>query len=75
MAKQSAAVEHALSVIAHVAMATDMSKKVAGMKGFRTFYVNQLSANDKAILRRFEELTKQAYADAVKMLEKDQGNG
>lgn len=73
MAKISASTEHALSVIAHLAMAKDMSKNIEGMKGFYTFYQDQLSAGDKKIVERFGELCHQAYADLAKLMANEIG--
>ncbi len=71
MAKISAATDHALSVIAHLAMASDLSKNVKGMEGFRDFYQKQLPAQDKAILRRFGSLCEIANSAFIKAFEQD----
>lgn len=73
MAKLSAAIEHALSVIAHVVMAADMSRKVKGMEGFRDYYMKQIPAADRAIFRRFETKMEQAYADLARLLKEEEG--
>lgn len=75
MAKLSKATEHALNVIAHVVMASDMSKNVKGMEGFRDHYMKQLPAADRAIFRRFETTLKEAYADAARLLQEDLEGG
>ena len=75
MAKLSAATEHALSVIAHVVMADDLARNVKGMDGFRAHYMKQMSAADRAIFRRFKTVMKQAYADAVGLLQKELEGG
>lgn len=71
MAKLSKATEHALNVIAHVVMASDMSKKVKGMEGYRDHYMKQMPAADRAIFRRFETVLKKAYADTARLLQDD----
>lgn len=76
MAKFSAATDHALSVIAHFAMAADLSKNVKGMKGFADFWKGQLPAGDKAVLRRFKSLCRIAHIDLVKAMEQEfKGDG
>ena len=69
MAKLSKATEHALNVIAHVVMASDMSKNVKGMEGFRDHYMKQMPAADRAIFRRFDNVLKKAYADTARLLQ------
>ena len=71
MAKFSAATDHALSVIAHLAMARNLSKSVKGMEGFYDFYASRLAAKDKEVLKRFDSLCRVAYIDLASMFERD----
>ncbi len=71
MAKLTASAERALSIIAHLSMASRFDKDVEGMTGFLEFYKKRLSRQDKEVFKRFDELCKQAAKDLVKMLEQD----
>jgi hypothetical protein len=72
MAKRlSVSAEHALSVLAHVGMANRLDKEVSGMAGFSEFYKKQMTAADRAIWSRFDELCRQAYRDLVRLMEQD----
>lgn len=71
MAKISAATDRALDVIAHVAMAGDLSQKVDGMEKFLEHYLKQLSTGDKAIYQRFKTLYQKARHDFSDLLEQE----
>lgn len=71
MAKFSAATDHALDVIAHVAMAGNLSGKVEGMERFQEHYLKQLSAGDKAIYQRFKALHQKARGDLARLMEQE----
>lgn len=69
--KQSAAVEKALNVIAHVVMSAQLEAKVKGMKGFHDHYLRNMSAVDKAIYARFQEIGKEAFAELARLTKED----
>lgn len=71
MPKFSAATDHALDVIAHVAMAGNLAAKVEGMQGFHEHYFKQLSAGDKAIYQRFKRLYEKARGDIAGLMEQE----
>lgn len=56
-------------------MAVDLSKRVAGMDGFRDYYVKGMSAADRAILSRFEQILKDAYIGGAQLLEREMRDG
>lgn len=69
--KLSAGEERALSVIAHIAMARNISKEVEGCQGFDEHYLKTLPAADLAIYDRFNDLCRLAYKDMAKMMKQD----
>lgn len=71
MAKLTASAERALSIIAHLSMASRLDKNVLGMTGLLEFYKKQMSRQDMEVFERFDELCKQAARDLGKMLEQD----
>lgn len=71
MAKPSAATDHALGVVAYLAMAADLSNNVQGMEGFRDFFEKELPAKDRAIIHRFEVLCKVARIDLLNAFEQE----
>jgi hypothetical protein len=71
MAKLSAATEHAISVIAHVAMARGMSQNVEGMEGFYEFWLKSQTPKDREIIDHFHKLSTNARKDFAVMLSKD----
>lgn len=71
MAKFSAATEHALSVVAHVAMARGMSQNVEGFEGFYEFWLKEQTPKDREIIDHFHKLSTKARRDFTAMLSKD----
>lgn len=71
MAKLSAAVEHALSVIAHASMAKEIASNVDGMGGFYEFWLKEETPKDREIIESYLKLSKQANKDFSAMLAKD----
>ena len=69
--KLSASAEHALSVIAHLAMAKDLAKNVPGMEKFGEFYLKNIDVKDRAVYARFNDLCRQAYKDLAKLMAED----
>ena len=58
-------------MIAHVAMAKDMSKNVPGMEKFGDFYLANIDTKDRAVFARFNDLCRQAYKDLARLMEED----
>ena len=74
MAKISAATRHALSVIAHMAMAQDMDKNVFQKQGVSGFYDNWLktqTTQDRAIIAELQKIGRQARADFASMMKSE----
>lgn len=71
MAKFSAATEHALSIVAHAAMARGMSQNVKGFEGFYEFWLKEQSPKDREIVDAYLKLSDKARKDFSAMLAKD----
>jgi len=71
MAKVPAEIDHALTVIAYQAVASDLSKNVKGMEGFRDSVMKKMPAKDRAILRRFDSICRIAYIDLASAMEQE----
>lgn len=74
MAKISVATRHALSVIAHAAMAQDMDKNVfqkQGVSGFYDHWLKTQTVQDRAIMAEFEKIGRQARADVARMMKSE----
>ena len=75
MAKFSTAVDEALSVVAHVVMAREMSTNVKGMEAFAAYYIEQLSPRELAIWKRLQQLHMQAFRDLSEQIQQLGANG
>jgi len=74
MAKLTKSVHHALSLIAHASMAKKLDAEVFnanGASGFYDFWLKEQTPSDRAMLKTFSEIGRQAYVDLAKALEKD----
>ena len=75
MARVSQSQRHAVWVIAHAAMAKDMSRKIKGFEGYYEFWLKQQSAHDRALVTLFLDELKRIPADLMKMVEEEKRNG
>ncbi len=71
MAKISASVEHALSIVAHALMCKGMAKNVSGMESFYDFWLKEQTPKDREILNAFQKLSTTARKDFSAMLAND----
>lgn len=71
MAKLSAPVEHALSIVAHAIMAQGMASNVKGMEAFYEFWVKEQTPKDQQLIEAFLKLSTKARKDFAEMLSKD----
>lgn len=72
MAKLSAATRNALSILAHAEMARGIEKNVEGAKGFYDFWLKQQRVSDRAILKEFEKIAREAYVEMLRMMQEEE---
>lgn len=74
MAKLSATTRHALEVVAYNLIANNIEQKVMkphGAPGFYDYWLKQQTAGDRAIIREFEKMTREVYAEMDRRMKEE----
>ena len=75
MAKISAATRHALDIVAHNLIVHGIEQKVMkahGAAGFYDHWLKQQTAGDRAIIREFEKMSREAYAEMARLMQEEE---
>ncbi len=71
MAKLSAPTRHALSVVAHAAMARGIQTNVKGAGGFYDYWLKSQPAADRALVQEFDKISREAYAEMARLMKEE----
>ena len=74
MAKLSAPTRHALDIVAHNLIVHGIEQKVMkahGAPGFYDYWLKQQTAGDRAIIREFEKMSREAYAEMARLMKEE----
>ena len=69
MARLAQQRKHDASIIAHSIHMNALNKNVAGMNGVEEYWLKELSANDRALVKYFREEMARIPADLKRMME------